>query len=80
MYVFIFRIVDALKAEKPFAGQKYSSMKSCKPLSELERTITALKQVIDKLQQENKKLKIRTDSNAPTGRVAASERLRVSIF
>lgn len=70
------RFVDALKAEKALPGQKGGSVKAYRPLGELERTITALKQVIEKLQAENQRLK-GSRSDSIVSRTVTSERLRV---
>lgn len=81
IYILLCRIVDALKIDKTLPGQKQSSTRSNKPLGELERTITALKQVIEKLQTENKKLKTRTDMGGGSSitKTASTERLRVQL-
>jgi len=49
---------------------------SKKSLGELERTISALKQVIDKLQSENKRLKVKP-SGGPHGVLVSNDRLKV---
>jgi hypothetical protein len=76
---FVYRLVDALKAEKPITSLANASYRtnSQKSLGELEKTINALKVVIDKLQSENKKLKSKPHSGTlpPT---ASSERLKVN--
>ncbi|ODN05415.1 hypothetical protein Ocin01_01256, partial [Orchesella cincta] len=75
------KIVDALKTEK-LPGRP-GSVKSVaqRPLGELERTISALKQVIDKLQVENQKLKgSRGDMmGGSVPRAISSERLKSSV-
>jgi len=69
--------VDALKAEKPMDQSSGAAGKanahSQKSLSELEKTINALKTVIDKLQTENKRLKSKPPSTA-----GSSEKLKVN--
>jgi len=75
------KIVDAMKAEKSLPGHKSASFKSLahKPLGELERTISALKQVIDKLQAENKRLKTSRSDTSTIPRAISSERLKTSV-
>lgn len=74
----MFRLVEALKAENPHPSHHQSAQgqsNSQKSLSELEKTINALKLVIEKLQTENKRLKTKpTIGLQPT---ASSERLKV---
>jgi hypothetical protein len=69
-------MIDALKTEKPVPGENAAAAdkRSQKSLNEFEKTITALKQVIEKLQLENKKLKHRPPSGTTS---ASSEKLKV---
>lgn len=71
-------MVEALKSEKPLVAHSDADKKSQKSLSELEKTINALKGVISKLQSENKKLQMRPPPTVSN--VVSSEKLKVTVF
>jgi len=71
------KLVDALKSDQPESNiSTNSKVSSQKSLNELERTILALKQVIDKLQCENKRLKTKPNNGKPT---SSNERLKTTL-
>ncbi|XP_021960542.2 centrosomal protein of 290 kDa [Folsomia candida] len=71
------KMVEALKSEKPLVAHSDADKKSQKSLSELEKTINALKGVISKLQSENKKLQMRPPPTVSN--VVSSEKLKTSV-
>ena len=83
---YTYRLVEVLKCEKPSSSKgrhddETRSAKTSRSLGELERTISALKSVIEKLQDENKRLKIRPSNLKPNKfSNTGSEKLKVNYW